>query len=68
LLAYVSERFDPWPRVAEMMSLVLSGVPAREIPFERPKRFELIVNQATARDLGVNLPKSILVKAHVLKD
>jgi putative ABC transport system substrate-binding protein len=68
LLTYAAERFDPWPRVAEMISLVLSGVPAREIPFERPKRFELIVNQATARDLGVNVPKSILVKAHVLKD
>jgi putative tryptophan/tyrosine transport system substrate-binding protein len=68
LLAYAPERFNPWDRIGEMMSLVLSGVPAREIPFERPKRFELIVNRTTARALGVIIPRSLLVRANVVVD
>jgi len=68
LLVYTPERFDPWQRVAEMVSLVLSGVPAREIPFGRPKKFELIVNRTTAHALGIQVPKSILMRAHDVID
>jgi putative ABC transport system substrate-binding protein len=68
LLVYTHERFDPWQRIAEMVSLVLSGVPARDIPFSRPKRFQLVVNQATARSLGIQVPRSILMRAHEVID
>ena len=67
-LVYAPERFDPWPRVGEMIRLVLSGVPARDIPFERPKRFQLIVNRPAARALGAHVPRSILLRAHEIID
>ena len=36
---------------------------AREIPVERPARFSLLVNQKTARDLGLTIPPSLLARA-----
>jgi len=68
LLVYMPERFDEWARLAQLINLVLSGVPARDIPFDRPKRFRLTVNQKVARTLGIRVPRSILLRAHELID
>ena len=42
---------------------VLKGAPPREIPVERPTQFSLLINQATARALGVTIPPSLLARA-----
>jgi putative tryptophan/tyrosine transport system substrate-binding protein len=42
---------------------VLKGAPPREIPVERPSRFSLLINQTTARALGVTIPPSLLARA-----
>jgi putative ABC transport system substrate-binding protein len=68
LLVYTPERYDPWARVGEMIRIVLSGVQPRDMPFERPKRFQLIVNRKVARALGVQVPRSLLVRAHEVID
>jgi putative ABC transport system substrate-binding protein len=41
---------------------VRGGKPA-DLPVEQPLRFELVLNLATAKALGVTLPESILVRA-----
>jgi len=46
-----------------MTRLILSGVPARTIPFDRPKQFRLVVNRERAGALGIVLPRSILKRA-----
>lgn len=48
---------------ARMVGLVLDGVPPGEIPIERPKSFELAINVATARRLGITLPTPLLKRA-----
>lgn len=63
LFAYQALRPDPWPRMAEIVKLVLSGVPAKSIPFERPKRFRLSVNAGRAQALGVDIPRTIWMRA-----
>lgn len=50
-------------QLANALALVLRGVPAGEIPVERPKSFELAVNVAAARALGLRVPDSLLKRA-----
>jgi putative ABC transport system substrate-binding protein len=49
--------------IANMVALVLDGVPAGEIPIERPKSFELAINLATAKGLGISVPRSLIKRA-----
>ena len=60
MIAYQAIRPDPWPRLADMTNLILSGVPARTIPFDRPKHFRVVVSRARAAALGIELPRSVL--------
>jgi putative ABC transport system substrate-binding protein len=48
---------------ATMVGLILDGVPAGEIPIERPKAFELAINVATAKRLGLVMPAPFLKRA-----
>lgn len=49
--------------LAEMAVQVLNGTRAGDIPIVQPKRFELVINQATARSLGLALPRTLLLRA-----
>ena len=49
--------------LATMIELILDGVPAGEIPIERPKAFELAINVAAARRIGVVIPGSLVRRA-----
>jgi putative ABC transport system substrate-binding protein len=62
LMAYQHTVENPGERLAEAAAQILHGVPPGEIPVMRPRRFELVVNLMTARQLGLDLPKP-LVKA-----
>jgi putative ABC transport system substrate-binding protein len=46
-----------------MLGLVLDGFPPGEIPVERPKIFELAINVKTAREQGIAIPRSLLLRA-----
>lgn len=64
LAVYEPERIDPWPRVAGMVNAILSGVPAREIAFDRPMALRLIINLKAAEALGVNVPAAAAKRAN----
>jgi putative ABC transport system substrate-binding protein len=52
---------------AKVTGLVLDGVPPATIPVERPQSFDIIVNLAEARRLGIELPEPLLKRAdHVI--
>jgi putative tryptophan/tyrosine transport system substrate-binding protein len=50
-------------RSASFVSRILKGARAGELAFERPTKFELIVNLKAAKALGVEFPKAILFRA-----
>jgi putative ABC transport system substrate-binding protein len=65
LMAYQHDVPDPVTVWAGMLSMIFSGVPPSDIPVERPKDFELSVNAATAKAMGITLPKSLLRRADI---
>jgi putative ABC transport system substrate-binding protein len=42
---------------------VLLGASPADLPVERFDRFELVLNARTARDIGLTIPPSVLVRA-----
>jgi putative ABC transport system substrate-binding protein len=60
LITYGPSITDNWRRSATYVDRILKG---RDLPVERPTRFELIVNKKTARAIGLSLPASILARA-----
>jgi len=54
---------DLWRRAADFVDKILRGAKPGDIPVEQPTKFELVVNLKTAKEIGVELPTSILLRA-----
>jgi len=50
-------------RLAVYVDKVLRGTPPAIIPIEQPRDFKLSINLGVARDLGLKVPQSILIRA-----
>ena len=63
LISYGANFPDLWRRAAEFVDKILRGAKPADIPVEQPTRFDLIINLATARALGLELPSTLLARA-----
>jgi putative ABC transport system substrate-binding protein len=48
---------------AALVAKLLRGAKPAEVPAELPTKFELVINQKTAKHLGITLPTGILLRA-----
>jgi putative tryptophan/tyrosine transport system substrate-binding protein len=63
LISYGTDHGAQWRRGAEIVVMVLKGAKPADIPIEQPTKFELVVNLKTAKELGLSLPPTIMIRA-----
>jgi len=63
LISYGMDLPEMYRRSAFFIDKILKGAKPGDIPIERPTIFELIVNQKTAKALGIKFPQTIMVQA-----
>ncbi len=63
LLSYGPHVPDVYEHAARYAGKLLQGARPSQLPVEEPTRFELVVNKATARALGLTVPPSLLQRA-----
>jgi len=44
----------------------LKGAKPADLPMEQPSRYEFVINLKTAKQLGITIPESILLRADEL--
>jgi putative ABC transport system substrate-binding protein len=63
LMFYGTDLLSDLRQAADLLARVLMGEKPGDIPVEQATRFELVVNLKTARAIGLEVPKSILLRA-----
>lgn len=63
LIAYVPDDAETYRRAASFVGRIFKGANPATLPVEQPTRFELTVNLAAARTLGLTIPQSLVVRA-----
>ena len=56
LMSYSTSIYDVWRRAGSVISKLLKGSKASEIPIELPTKFELVINLKSATALGLEVP------------
>jgi putative ABC transport system substrate-binding protein len=63
LIAYTPNLLALFRRASYFVDRVLRGSQPGELPFEQPTRYDLVINLATARALGITIPERVLSTA-----
>jgi putative tryptophan/tyrosine transport system substrate-binding protein len=62
LISYGTDPVDQFAQAAEYVDRILRGAQPGELPVQAPTKFELVINQKTAKALGLDPPISLLAR------
>jgi putative ABC transport system substrate-binding protein len=63
LMSYSPDRADLWRRGAIYVDKILRGTDPADLPVQQPTKFELAINQKTAKSIGLAIPPAFLLRA-----
>jgi putative ABC transport system substrate-binding protein len=63
LLTYGPNLQDQFRRSAVFVDKIFKGAKPADLPVEQPTKFELVVNLKTAKELGLDIPPTLLARA-----
>ncbi|TMJ91794.1 MAG: hypothetical protein E6G77_25885 [Alphaproteobacteria bacterium] len=63
LVSYGPNLAAMWRQSAIITAKVLKGAKPADVPVEQPTKFELVVNERTAKGLGLVIPPAVLLRA-----
>ena len=63
LMSYGPSLARTYQKVGTYAALILKGAQPSDLPIQQPTAFELVINSATARSLGIQIPPALLLRA-----
>jgi putative ABC transport system substrate-binding protein len=63
LMSYSTDEISAFGRAATYVDKILKGSKPADMPIERANKFEFVINLKTAKQIGLDIPQSVLFRA-----